>query len=1228
MSNLQILLRDGEHVVWEKAISRDSITLKGGRAYLPATVLGKFTTGTDAGKHTILTPGATDGSQTPDAVLRSGVDATLSDRPGVAHVRDCRMNPAMLVWPSGASDELKAASLATLKGKGVLMNTPPVQRAAAIAADFAAGNYAADGNALALGDIVSTARAGTAYALDAAGVFQAFTTGQPRRTSRGLLAEPEKTNLLRYSTDMTNAAWSVVTATKTTLAGAVGPFNRVSIAASSAATPGSNIGANTLVDLVAGTAYAVTYWYEIGSSGSVLFRIQQNFGSGLPSNAAGKISENGIGATSGGAGPITEVITRNLGGVYWRTTLIFMPNATGPHTIRIGPAALTVGPDIVGLGAQVEEAFPSSIIPTTTATVTRPADNLVPLGALAKALGAEQATINIDILDMANATGDILASGPTKARRMASIDSSGDMYLRINADRAHVQRGKPVNPRLTRLSLLRNAEGTRLTRDGGVTALDGPSVAINDGVSLMPSIPGYIVSLQTSPDADAILPTTRASGWKTLKGAGGAGGFITNVWRSSNGTMLIRADVHNAYRRRVGETAWTELITAKTMPTVQLLKNGGASEIVSAPSNPLRLYMLKTAVAESGTPTYLYRSDDEGDHWTLVSAYVAVTDMNSNRSDRTGGYYIAVDPANPDVLLVSSPAGVRMSTDAGATWSAIAALGTANTTGFGIAFDPTSSVVSGKTQGIYVMKGGTGVYRSTDGGANFTLTTSGPTTFRNMVCAQDGTLWLAPNDATASVIWRFKAGAWASKNTHAAANRTIVGVAVNPADANHVVALNFSGYISESKDGGETWGGMATYTFRAAPNIPWHLWTNAPLLAASNIVFGQDGYVHVAEGLGMYRTKPGEPNASITVWEEESVGIEELVANDILVLPDGTVLTEGWDRPIFRSRDMDSYARRHGPDNTNTIVHCWSADYYGGDFVVALCNTTSPSAVERSSYSTDGGRTWTKFAAVPAAVTSNAKVGGCIAAATDQKLYWACAEGGPLYYSPDRGATWSVVTGSGINTNVASDSGWGPSKNYKRRILVADKLSPGVVYAYNCGGASTAGFYRIVDGVATRVFTGEIAGASQYNAKCKQKPGASSLFFTSGPGGASTFAGPSFGTGTAPFRRSEDGGVTWTTVPDIEEVWDFSWGKAKAGSQYPTMFALGFYKGVWGHWMSTDDARTFTSIGGTGAAALPDYSMDAEVCIAGDPNIFGRLYAGFQGSGFKYFDLPTGGGGG
>ena len=119
-------LTEGRHaggfLVWEvlRDYTRETVTIASGAGKLePGTVLGKITTG---GKYTVLTPGASNGSQNAAGILWAGVDATDADAPGVVILRGpAIVNRHEIIWPEGATEAQITAATTALAALGIIL---------------------------------------------------------------------------------------------------------------------------------------------------------------------------------------------------------------------------------------------------------------------------------------------------------------------------------------------------------------------------------------------------------------------------------------------------------------------------------------------------------------------------------------------------------------------------------------------------------------------------------------------------------------------------------------------------------------------------------------------------------------------------------------------------------------------------------------------------------------------------------------------------------------------------------------------------------------------------------------------------------------------------------------------------------------------------------------------------------------------------------------------------
>jgi hypothetical protein len=119
-------LTEGPHpsgfLIWEvlRDYTRETVTLVSGAGKLaPGTVLGKITTG---GKFTVLTPGASNGSQNAAGIIWGHADATDADAPGVVLVRGpALVNRHEITWPEAATEAQITTATTALAALGIVL---------------------------------------------------------------------------------------------------------------------------------------------------------------------------------------------------------------------------------------------------------------------------------------------------------------------------------------------------------------------------------------------------------------------------------------------------------------------------------------------------------------------------------------------------------------------------------------------------------------------------------------------------------------------------------------------------------------------------------------------------------------------------------------------------------------------------------------------------------------------------------------------------------------------------------------------------------------------------------------------------------------------------------------------------------------------------------------------------------------------------------------------------
>lgn len=258
-------------------------------------------------------------------------------------------------------------------------------RGAALSLDFVTPGASLDSR-------ITFSRASAATYFDAAGLLTTAASGVPRfdhdpstLAPRGLLVEETRTNLLLRSQEMDNAAWSKV---------------RSSITANATAAPDGTLTADKLVeDATAANTHDLRQSL-VKSASSITYSVsafvkaaertwcflwlygasQSNRGEAwfdIASTSAGTVQTQGTGFSGA-----TSAV-QSMGGGWLRGGLTVASNTDTTLGLLFGTAVAnansqTNGDGVSGLyawGSQIEVgAYPTSYIPTTSATATRAAD--------------------------------------------------------------------------------------------------------------------------------------------------------------------------------------------------------------------------------------------------------------------------------------------------------------------------------------------------------------------------------------------------------------------------------------------------------------------------------------------------------------------------------------------------------------------------------------------------------------------------------------------------------------------------------------------------------------------------------------------------------------------------------------------------------------------------------------------------------------------------------------
>lgn len=687
----------------------------------------------------------------------------------------------------------------------------------------------------------------------------------------------------------------------------------------------------------------------------------------------------------------------------------------------------------------------------------------------------------------------------------------------------------------------------------------------------------------------------------------GGGGWVTglDISPTEKDLVYVRTDVSGAYRWDAGTADWKQIVTTASMPAGVLSygNHGGVDSLVSAPADPQIAYMAFAAKPYGGGEGQIYRSDNRGDTWIATSFLQHKVKMEPNGEGRQEGERLAVDPINSRVVYFgSTDHGLWTTQDAGETWSRVTAI-PPGASGHGVntvVFDPRSATVEGKTSVIYVTVMEGGVYRSADAGVTWSrISDSGPGNAgkpRDAAIGADRTWYLVLDNeggATGSV-WKYAPdGVWTNITPPSpeGGDKAWWAVTVNPANPQHLVAMIHGGRCFVSLDQGATW---TRHGFRLkSPNIHWQERQTNYFLSVGELTFDPfiPGQLWFAEGFGVWRASVPVDTPDIE-WHSASEGIEETCGNDVIAPPGGHPIAAMWDLGAFYFTDPDQYtAQKSHPG----FMSAWALDWCPANpqFIAAVFRSHLDHVEypRSSGYSTDGGRTWTRFSALEKGTAPADLEYGVIAvsATNPDNILWSPSRGALPYYTTDRGATWtrSTLEGTAATGQHAHFASLKP--------LCADRVLPDTFYLYT----PQEGLLRSTDGGASFAKVGAPL-PNRWSLILKSTPGhAGHLWFADGAGRG--------------LFHSSDGGVSWEELPGLQKAYNVGLGKAQRADGYPTLFVAGVVDGRTGIYRSTDRGKTWSAIG-----AYPLGITDWIDALDGDKEVFGKVYVGFAGSGFAY----------
>lgn len=758
----------------------------------------------------------------------------------------------------------------------------------------------------------------------------------------------------------------------------------------------------------------------------------------------------------------------------------------------------------------------------------------------------------------------------------------------------------------------------------------------------------------------SITPGGLIQGSRSLKSARiGAGGWATGLTIANDGKVMIRTDTTPAFTLASSSAQWQRtLVPGVTCNASDLdIFYGGDPHpwgLVScydsaiAPSNSNVQYQICmgyvwiTQNGNAATPT-----------WTRT-ALAQKPNASSAEPARMTGKPLAVDPQNPAHVIAGFPSGAFRSVDYGANWTTIStATVPAPTAGtrMCVAFDPSSAVTLGIKQGVYIFSQGSGLRKSTDGGATFTTPTqpaTTPTLASHLKVGANGYVYLT--GGRVDLDWAGQFRRWNGTTWLEPTGMLCKTIAISPHNPGHIYAGGAGGGLAVSLNYGDTWSPDNTNApagLRQATTIPWHAWTAETYMSNGDYAFDPIlNRLWCAEGIGVWYLD--NPPTTLTfatnqyTWIECSNGLESLVTSLVTVNDVGDVGYSCHDRGVFvvpREEIGRVSPSQHGGD-LHFQHGCDVEPIPGNDNAWAAAVTLQRDPPSLSTcYTSNRGASWS---ADDSFKTANGGLGGGNLVCFDANnwLQVSINRGHPLAgqsningiwrtsnASAGAAATWTKCT-IGTNEALWLYNGFGDT----RKILVRDAFAAaGTAYVYNIGdGFGSAddiacrGIWKTTNyGVTwTRVKSSFITnhGADAYRAQFKQIGTDDWLY--------------SGGDECLGLWRSTNGMVTWTQLTGTDdvngaasfaEVACCAVGKNHPNSAFKTIAAMGWRMvsptGAsnatgWGFWVSIDNGATWTRWD-----QYPGGFFDYPQTLAADPIKYGRFYIGWGGGGLYFYDI-------
>ena len=338
---------------------------------------------------------------------------------------------------------------------------------------------------------ITFTRASSGTRVNSSGVIESVASNLPRfdydpatLAPKGLLIEEQRTNLLTYSEDFGNVIWIKTRASVTTNA-TVSPDGTLSADKLVEDTTASN--SHYLLQpsaVTSGSTYSVSVYAKAGERQFIQI-VTANVNMGLTGICCADLVN---GTVQSNANYISAEI-KPVNNGWFRVTAVMVPSTTGLNPqIRLSATntlslASYSGDGVSGVylwGAQTElGAFPTSYIPTTSATVTRAADNASMVGTNFSSWYNQSEGAFVTSSIGSSASGLIVSAnkGTTAERVQVSYGSSSGGNINLTVTDGGVLQAQPLIGSITPTNLNKIAATYKL--DDFALSVNGITPAVD-----------------------------------------------------------------------------------------------------------------------------------------------------------------------------------------------------------------------------------------------------------------------------------------------------------------------------------------------------------------------------------------------------------------------------------------------------------------------------------------------------------------------------------------------------------------------------------------------------------------------------------------------------------------------------------------------------------------------------------------------------------------------------